>query len=36
VFPHEYQRALKTMNATTTADATIAKAKTKTATVPAK
>jgi glutamate synthase domain-containing protein 3 len=36
VFPHEYAKALKQMNATLTADATIAKAKTKTAAVAAK
>lgn len=35
VFPHEYQRALRQMNASSSADATIAKAKGKT-TVPAK
>jgi glutamate synthase domain-containing protein 3 len=36
VFPHEYAKAVKQMNATLTADATIAKAKTKTAAVAAK
>jgi glutamate synthase domain-containing protein 3 len=36
VFPHEYARALKQMNATVVADAAVTKAKAKTATVPAK
>jgi glutamate synthase domain-containing protein 3 len=36
VFPHEYARALKQMNATVAADAAVTKAKAKTATVPAK
>jgi glutamate synthase domain-containing protein 3 len=36
VFPHEYAKALKQMNATQTADATIAKAKGGKTTVPAK
>jgi glutamate synthase domain-containing protein 3 len=36
VFPHEYARALKQMNATTAAEAAVSKAKGKHATVPAK
>jgi glutamate synthase domain-containing protein 3 len=36
VFPHEYARALKQMNAAVAADAAVSKAKAKTAAVPAK
>jgi glutamate synthase (NADPH/NADH) large chain len=36
VFPHEYSRALKQMNANVAADAAVNKAKAKTAAVPAK
>ena len=36
VFPHEYARALKQMNATVVADAAVTKAKAKNTTVPAK
>jgi glutamate synthase (NADPH) large chain len=36
VFPHEYARALKQMNATVAADAAVSKAKSKSTTVPAK
>jgi glutamate synthase domain-containing protein 3 len=36
VFPHEYARALKQMNASVAADAAVSKAKAKTTTVPAK
>jgi glutamate synthase domain-containing protein 3 len=36
IFPHEYARALKQMNATSVAEAAVSKAKGKSATVPAK